>query len=208
MIEINLLPEEMKKKESPFAKLSISFFNIQKLPLLSIAAGFAGLLVILQVLVLVIGLYAKFSLASLTKRYDAITPKKKEADALKAKNDAITKRVSAIDELMGKRFSWAKKLNALSDSMTPGIWLKELDYDERSAAKAGKAAGMPGRLIINGYAAGIGEQGATLVGRFIKSLKESQAFYADFSDIELVSVKSDKVESQEVMIFKISCVFK
>jgi Tfp pilus assembly protein PilN len=212
MIEINLLPEEMKKKESFFAKMDLSVFKLQKLPVLPIAAGFAGLLIAVQVTVFAVSIYAGISLGSLTKKYEAIALKRKEAEALKAKNDAIIKRAGAIDELTGKRFSWAKKLNALSDSVTQGIWLSELDYDERPAALAravkGKAAGMPGRLVMNGYAAGIGEQGASLVGKFIKNLRENEAFYADFSDIDLVSVKSDKVEGQEVMSFKISCVFK
>ena len=214
MIEINLLPEEMRKKVSPFAQFSLPIFNIQKLPVLSIAAVFVGILVAVQVLVIAMNIYSKVTLNSLTKKYDAIAPKRREADALKAKSDAITKRVNAIDELMGKRFSWAEKLNALSDSITPGIWLSTLEYDERpvagSAAKIvkDKASGIPGRLLINGFAAGSGEQGLALIGKFIKSLKENEAFYSDFSDIELVGSKSDKVESHEVMNFKIGCVFK
>jgi hypothetical protein len=212
MIEINLLPEEMKKKASPFANLNLSALSAQKIPVLPIAAGLAGLLVLVQVLVIVMSLYSRVTLASLTKRYEDILPAKKEADALKARNDAITKRIGAIDELMGRRFSWAKKLNALSDSMTPGIWLSELDYDERPIAEAkaakGRVGGMPGKLVLNGYAAGVGEQGAALVGKFITSLKESKAFYDDFSDIDLVGVKSDKVEGQELMSFKINCIFK
>ena len=96
--------------------------------------------------------------------------------------------------------------------MTSGIWLNEMDYDERPVANVkaakGKALGMPGKLLINGFAAGSGEQGLALVGKFIKSLKENEAFYSDFSDIELVASKSDKAEGQEVMNFKIGCVFK
>jgi Tfp pilus assembly protein PilN len=212
MLEINLLPEEMKKKVSPFAQLNFPIFNLQKLPVLSIAAVFAGILVVVQVLVIVMSIYSKVTLNTLTKKYDAIAPKKREADLLKAKSDAITKRVGAIDELMGKRFSWAKKLSALSDSMAPGIWLNEMDYDERPGTDIktakGKTSSMPGRLLMNGFAAGSGEQGITLVGKFIKSLKENEAFYSDFSDIELVASKSDKAEGQEVMNFKIGCVFK
>jgi hypothetical protein len=112
---------------------------------------------------------------------------------------------------MGKRFSWAKKLNALSDSMAPGIWLSDLEYDERPLSNNNSAKGavsIPGKLIISGYAAGIGEQGLALIGKFVKSLKENNAFYSDISDIDLVASKSDKVESQEVMNFKINCVFK
>jgi hypothetical protein len=212
MIEINLLPDELKKKESPFANLSLPVFNMQKLPVLSIAAAFAGLLVVVQVLVIAMSIYSKVTLNELEKKYADITPKKREADALKAKSDAITKRVNTIDELMGKRFSWAMKLNALSDSMSPGIWLSELEYDERPLANLkaakGKASGMPGRLLMNGFAAGSGEQGLALIGKFITSLKENEAFYSDFSDIELIASKSDKAEGQEVMNFRIGCVFK
>jgi Tfp pilus assembly protein PilN len=212
MIEINLLPEEMKKKVSPFAQMNFPIFNLQKLPVLTIAAVFAGILVVVQVLVIVMSIYSKVTLNSLAKKYDDLAPKKREADALKAKSDAITKRVNAIDELMGKRLSWAKKLNALSDSMTPGIWLNEMEYDERPVANVkavkGKVSGIPGRLLMNGFAAGSGEQGLALIGKFITSLKGNEAFYSDFSDIELIASKSDKVEGQEVMNFKIGCVFK
>ena len=215
MITINLLPEELRKKESIFANIDLSHITLQKLPLLSIAAAFAGVLVLVQVVVLVMGLFSGAALSALTKRYDELAPKRKEADLLKAQVDTINKKTKAIDELMGKRFSWAGKLNALSDAMTPGIWLNELDYDERHVDKTsdagagkGKSAGLPGTLAITGYAAGAGEQGTALVAKFIESLKESEAFYADFSQIKLVSSKSDKASGQEVMNFRISCSFK
>lgn len=212
MIEINLLPEEMRKKPSPFANIDFSSFDIKKLPFLSIAAWVVGALILLEVVLFGLGVYSRIVLASLTKRYEAAMPKKKEADALKAQNDAINKRVGAIDELTGKRFSWAKKLNALSDSMTPGVWLTDLFYDEQPVPGAqqakGRPGGMPGRIVMGGYAAGSGEQGAALVGKFIKSLKDNPEFFSDFSDVELVGVKSDKIENQEVVNFRIRCPFK
>jgi len=212
MIEINLLPQEMRKKPSPFTSIDFSGLNLQKLPVVPIVAGFIGILTLVAVLVLAMGMYSRMALATLTKRYEAIAPQMKEARVLKAQNDAINKRVGAIGDLMGSRFSWAKKLNALSDSMTPGVWLNELVYDENPAPGAqtakGKGSIMPGRLIISGYAAGSGEQGAALVGKFIKSLKDNEAFYSDFSEVDLVAVKSEKVDGQDVMNFKVNCVFK
>jgi hypothetical protein len=175
-----------------------------------VAAGIAGALVLLQLAVFGLGVYSNVALGSLTKRYAAIMPKKKEADALMARNDAINKRVAAIDDLTRKRFSWARKMNALCDSVTPGVWLSEMSYDEQPAAgaRAEGAKGMPGRLSIGGYAAGSGEQGASLVGKFIQSLKDNAEFYSDFSDVELVGVKSDRIENQEVVYFRIRCPFK
>lgn len=212
MIEINLLPEELKKKASPFGKIDFSAFKLEKVPILPIAAGFVALLVALEVLALGLGIYYNISFGALKKRYDLIMPQKSQADALKAQYDMIHKRAAAIDELMGKRFSWARKLNQLSDAVTPGIWLSELDYSEQAddiaRPASSKVSSLPGMLIINGYAAGVGEQGASLVGKFIKSLKDDPGFYSDFGDIKLVAVKSDKAENQEVMSFKINCIFK
>lgn len=218
MIKINLIPQELRKKESIFAKFDISTISLQNLPVFNIIAIIAGGIVVLQLAMFLIGMYNRSSLASLNKKYNAILPQKNEADRLKAEVDIINKKAAAIDELMAKRFSWAKKLNALSDSVTSGIWLTELYYDERPVPKPVPAGGqgaatrsvysMPGALVISGYASSMGEHGASLVGKFIQSLKDNSAFYSDFSEIQLVSIKSDKVDNQEVMNFRIVCFFK
>jgi hypothetical protein len=126
-----------------------------------------------------------------------------------------------------KRFLWSKKLNSLSDSMTPGIWLSSLDYDEKAGekisaggakqqiAKSKPASSGPAAekitnkcLVLSGYASSMGEQGTASIGKFIKSLKENPEFYSDFDDIELGSIKAEKIQDQETMSFKLTCMFK
>jgi hypothetical protein len=108
--------------------------------------------------------------------------------------------------------------------MTSGIWLSELSYDERAgerqahpgASGAGKKEASGARaerpvlryLVLSGYASSMGEEGTALVGKFIKNLKDNSDFFGDFGDIELGSIKSDRVQDQEVMSFKITCLFK
>jgi len=221
MIEINLIPPEMKKREAPFANLKLSGLQLKNLPLLNIIIVIAAAVVALQLALFIIGIAGTMRLNALTVKYDKLVPEKKMADVLKSKVDDINKRSAAIDELMARRFDWAKKINTVSDSVTPGIWLTGLSYDEKPTGRArakgtqtgkGDAApariSMPGILVMTGYASGAGEQGASLVGRFIKSLKDNSSFYADFSEIELVSVKTDKVDTQETMSFSINCFFK
>ena len=203
----------MRKRESIFAKVDLTKIRVQDLPLIHIGVVVVLALILLQVLMFVIGFAGSARVRSLTKKYAALTDQKKQADILKAKVDDINKRSAAIDELMSRRFGWAKKLNDLSDSMTQGIWLTELVYDERPTgrpAAAGPVTGvrMPGSLVLSGYAVGSGEHGTALVGRFIKSLKENTGFYSDFREIELVSAKSERVENQDVMNFRIICDFK
>lgn len=227
MIEINLLPDGRKKKETHFKKIDLSKLSLNSVPVLSLAAGVFAVLITLQVILFFIGIYGKGVLTSLDKQYKEELPKSKEAAALKAQVDAVNKKIKAIDELMVKRFGWAKKLNDLSDSVTAGIWLTELSYNEKlterpvpsgaSAPKAKAAAG-PSKpavekvvlkyLIISGFASTIGEEGTALIGKFIKGLKDNDSFYSDFSDIELGAIKRDRLEDQEVMSFKLTCLFK
>lgn len=234
MIEINLLPEEMRKKarklkhaEAP--ALGLSSFDIKKLPYMNIAAVSVGALVALHIVLFSVGAYAKSRCASIARAYDKVSGQKKEYDQLKSQVDLINRKVRAIDDLMVKRFSWARKLNALSDSVTPGIWLSDLHYSEKDGERAVPkpsnkiassalqkkqvpAKALPERvrmkyLVISGYASSMGEEGTALVGRFIKSLKDNPQFYSDFSDIELGSIKSERLQDHEVMSFRITCLF-
>ena len=231
MIEINLLPEELRKKEPQFKKVDMSKLSLEGIPVLKIAGAAFGVLVAIQLLLFFIGIYTRTQYVSLENRCQKLLPRKTEADGLKKQVDTINKKIKAIDELMVKRFSWAKKLDDLSDSMTPGIWLNELSYNEKIAEAPAAAADLvpaakknsgqgsvqkavrPEKtamryLIISGYASSMGEEGTALIGKFIQSLKDNASFYSDFKDIELGNIKRDKIEDQEVMSFKITCLFK
>lgn len=232
MIEINLLPEEYRKKEPKFKSIDFGGFNIagmfpKKLPLVRIGIVAAILVACFHLILLAIGINSKASFETLSKKYDSLLPQKKEADSLKSDLDLINKKVSAIDGLMVKRFSWARKLNSLNDCMTSGIWLSDLSYDEKESDRVvtvsaksqnGKAKKAGSRtvaekvvlryLTLSGYASSMGEQGTALIGKFIKSLKDSSQFFSDFGEIKLDSIKSEKFTDQEVMDFKITCQFK
>lgn len=227
MIEINLLPQEMRKKESRFKSIELGEFDFRKLPLTKIAIVTAGALISLHLLLFVCGVYSKARATALTKEYNLLVVQNKEALNLKEQVDLIHKKVAAIDELMVKRFGWAKKLNDLSDAITPGIWISSFEYDEKLGERtiqlvqrptSGKDKMPPPKnstekvmiryLIITGYASSMGEQGTALIGKFIQNLKDNPGFYSDFYDIELGSIKSDRIQDQEVMSFKLTCMFK
>lgn len=226
MIEINLLPDELKKRKRIQPGAAVSAIDLQKLPFKEIAFIAVGGFIVIQIILFAVGSFCSARCSGLDKEYKEILPKKIESEKLRIQLDKMSKKVSAIDELMVKRFSWAKKLNDLSDSMTPGIWLTGLEYDEKleeiiKEAPAGSPktrTAQPGKtetekilqryLIISGTASSMGDEGTALIGRFIKSLRENPGFYSDFSDIQLGTIKREKAEDQEVMTFKITCLFK
>lgn len=225
MLEINLLPEELKKKKRAAPKIDVKNVNLEKLPLSNMLLIAAGVFVAVQIAVFGLGILGDTVFRSLEKKYKDILPAKTEADKLSAQASMMSNKVKAIDELMVKRFSWAKKLGSMNDAITPGVWLTQLEYDEKlverpraGASNAQKARAVQGKpamekvleryLVISGAASSMGEEGTALIGRFIKSLKENPSFYSDFSDIELGSIKREQVSGQEIMNFKITCLFK
>ncbi|MBI4974984.1 MAG: hypothetical protein HZC19_04215, partial [Candidatus Omnitrophica bacterium] len=68
MIEINLLPEELKKKQERFKKIDISKINVQNIQILNLAASLLGILIIIQIILFFIGIYSKSMLTSLEAR--------------------------------------------------------------------------------------------------------------------------------------------
>jgi len=231
MIEINLLPDELKKGRPGLKKLDLANLNLKNIPVVKIGLIVAGILIVLHAALFASATYSGMNLKEVSKKYNEIMPSVREAEVLKSRSVMMVKKVNSINELMVKRFSWARKLNALSDSMTPGIWLTEISYDEKMGDRVvarpaapqvplmarDKRAPAPAAatekaliryLYLSGCASSPGEEGTAIVGKFIKSLKDNPLFYSDIADIELGSIKSDKIEDQEVMRFKLTCTFK
>lgn len=226
MIEINLLPEEIRKKKKAAPKIDVSKINLKAIPIINIALIIVGGIAAIQIFLFVVGAAAGSGFNIMSSEYKDIFPKKQKTQILKIQMDKMRNKVAVIDELMVKRFSWATKLDDLNDSMTPGVWLTALEYDEKlteqpraTDANLMKKAGAQESktamekvllryLIISGAASSMGEEGMALIGRFIKSLKSNSNFYSDFNDIELGTIMRERVEDQEVMTFKITCLFK
>lgn len=224
MIEINLLPEEAKKKKRSAPKIDASMIDLSSVPVIKIFMAAIGAILVIQLALFIIGVISGATFKSLKLEYRDIMPKKQETENLKKQVDVTYKKVTAIDELMVKRFSWEKKLNSLSDSIIPGIWLTELQYNEKltnvgvpKIAKRSSARKKPVQaaestlsryLILSGAAFSKDEEGTAVIGRFMKSLKDDTAFYSDFSDIELGTIKREDFDGQEIMTFKITCFFK
>ena len=216
MIEINLLPEERRKKQEHFhATDLLSLKKLQNIPVKTLILLTVGIFMAIQMVLSMAMFFSKLGYASVNKKYAVISPKKKIADELKSQADIMKRKVAAIDELMVNRFGWSRKLNDLSDCMIPGIWLTQLEYDEKMGERTTQSSGKEKvlektvlrYLIISGYALNSGGEGTAVVGKFIKTLKSNSSFYSDFKEIELGSIKGEKLDDQDVMNFKITCLF-
>lgn len=212
MIELNLLPEELRKRRR---KLELS-----KLPLIPIALVLiCGIAVIQLVLGGFVFLNRKQK-ARLDKEWELLAPKKLALDRLKRQISLESEKVQAIEYLMENRLSWSRVLNEISNSLTPDVWLTELSYTEEmrkiapdtpkdSAKKRGKTKRAPevaeytvGRLIISGSAPSRAEES---IEGFTEALKQNENFSGCFEKIEPGGQKKSIFANQEVMNFTVIC---
>ncbi|UCD55113.1 MAG: PilN domain-containing protein [Candidatus Omnitrophota bacterium] len=194
MIELNLLPEELKKKRTRI--------ELPEIPLVPIAVAFLGILLIVQFIVGGFIFLSRRQLGSLNKKWENLAPKKTALAKLKGQITVTGKKVEAIEGLIEKQLNWSCLLNELSNSLTANIWLTELSYDERGRGNTIRT------LTLSGSAVGKGEETTAFIAHFIKSLKDNKKFFAQFDNIELVSIKKGRIAEQDIMNFILICSFK
>ena len=212
MIELNLLPEELKRKKKKI--------ELPDIPIIPIAAGLVSLLVVIQLILGGLISLNQKKLTLLDKKWQELEPKKAELDKIKHKTSDLSKKNQAVEALMLAQLNWSRILNELSNSMTSNVWLTSLTYGEkteRSQAppkQKGKKTQVKQKtvkirsLALSGVAFGKGGETTAHIARFIKALKDNNNFYNAFETIELVGIKKGIIEGQDVMNFDLLCKFK
>ena len=148
MIEINLLPEEMRQPEgTPPARLAIILLGV-------VVGCFFSFLV------------AKYWLVEIPNMQTEINNRNTEIEDLKKRKETVEKviaqievlnqKVNALDKLIDSRVRFARILDRLADSVpTEGAWFRSFNV----APDAAPSTGVPGagkRYVINltGYTTG------------------------------------------------------
>lgn len=213
MIEINLLPKELRKRNIELPNI---FTHISFIPVVALILG------IHLLLVFAITMKAR-TLARHEKRWQEILPEKEEADKLRDELTKMRGKIEVVDSLVQGRISWAKKLSDLSDAIIQGVWLNRLWLDQKIVLEMAESikneeggAGVsaaPKRTIVktlhlNGSVIASGGEETAAIGKFIRSLKNNKGYSADFKEIEATSIQRSHLKDVEVMDFELICYFK
>ena len=212
MIEINLLPEELRKKET--VRITLPEIPIKKTLFIT-----AGSVLALQVLFTLFTFYLRFEDAALDHRIAQLKESGKEVLRQKAETTGIHNRLKEARILTNRKFHWASLLGEVSNSMTKGVWLRTLFVTEeepkskssgvqRPAPAADKKSGPADRyLVLEGSAVGQGQETA-FIGKFLKQLKDDALFSELFSDIKPYNINQRRLKDFDVYDFMIYCKFK
>jgi Tfp pilus assembly protein PilN len=193
MIEINLLPEEFrKKKPDPAFSLDI---EAEKLKFL-IIGGAAGILILIIVTLFLGSFIRSAQINGLMAKEKKFSDRISKVESVNKETAVLKAKMAALDQLTKRKFLWAEKLNQLSDLVLPGIWFTRVYTDSEN------------RLIIEGSVISKSEEAMASVGKFMKNLKDSQQFYGDFKEMKLESVQRKNKEERDMVDFKIALYFQ
>jgi hypothetical protein len=193
MIDINLVPANLRKKENRGS----GFLKSIDLPK-EILFGL-GSLFILVVMVIHVGLLSNYlakvtELSSLKGQWQKMLPDKKSMDAINEDLKEVKNQLTVIKDVNSqKAVVWSQKLNILSDMMPKGMWFNRLVWDSSK-----------GMLFIEGSSYSKAHDEISIVGGFVSALKKDENFAKDFASIELNSVNRIKKGSTEVADYKIT----
>ncbi len=183
MIEINLLPEELKTKTRKLGKVSIKSKSFLYLfPLV-----FAVL--ILVHICLAAGAIVKISQFSiLNNKWKKLQTQRELLNNLKKEYDVLASTAKLIEELNSRRNNWSEKLNQLSLNLPSGIWFNEITVSQKD-------------FILKGSAVSLQKEEMSLINKFIESLKNNTAFTRGFNNLELSSVQRKSIVGYDVVDF-------
>ena len=192
MIEINLLPEEIRRQKKIYFKFDLADIARVKFLAGGIFAGAMALLVIIPALGANI---RKHQILELLEKEKNIMPQKTSVEAINSEIAVLKVKLNALDDITKRRFLWSRKLNELSDLVLPGIWFNRI------------GAELDNNLTIEGSVISKNEEAMASVGKFIKNIKDAKLFFGDFSDIKLESVQRKNIDKKDVVEFKIVLYF-
>jgi Tfp pilus assembly protein PilN len=189
MIDINLVPEDLRKK-----KKSRSLLKGFRIPL-EVVIGSAGGLFLILVLVHIILLFtitAKLGKKNvLLQEEKEIGPAKNKVEGVITDLRSLQARRSSLKEVMGEgTIQWARKFNNISDALIQGVWIKKISFNEEA-------------LFIKGSA--ISKQGREMVGvhNFASALKNHAEFMDGFKDFSLGAIQMRKIKDIDIADFLI-----
>lgn len=183
MINIDLLPQENRKKKAGF-----------ELPDNSVLLICVAL--ITGVICLDLLLWATLALKNLWFRRNSAVFDKLKNDAqtsqeLKLKIDNFKENKEAVEKITSARLVWAGKLEKTGQYLSSGMWLTEMVFKDNKLSMKGDVISLRGEEVAP-------------IKEFVNKLRSDPVFSGGFLRIELDSVVRKKIVSWEVMDFSIS----
>jgi Tfp pilus assembly protein PilN len=184
MIEINLLPPEIRAKQAKASGFDPRFLVY----LIPVVVG------ILLVIHLALGLYALvrgYQAGVLSRQWQKLEPQRKELDAFKQQYETLTQDTKIADALAGLNINWSEKLNKLSLALPSGIWFESLTASRKE-------------FVLKGTVVSLQKQEMSLLNKFLDGLKKDPSFIRDFKGFDVTSFQVKTIGGYDTLAFTIA----
>jgi len=183
MIEIDLLPQELKiKNAGP---------HMAPVNLLYIVPAIFGLLVVVHVYLAAATVISGYRFGVLSRKWKEVEPQRRIVDAANKEYAGLTQDAVFLKQMLNERQSWARKLNRLCLDLPSGIWLNELKLTGKD-------------FTLKGSVFSLTHQEVGQINKFLDSLINDQDFFGGFSGLQLGPVQKASVASYEVADFTLN----
>ena len=192
MIEINLLPEELKTKikgkgpDQVIAKSRIML--IQEQAFIYAIPVILGLFILLHIYFTVLSVSKNGQLVSLNHKWMNLAAQKKTLDEFNQEFSSTSQDTSVLAQLARQRILWAQKLNELSLYLPSGVWFNEILINSNN-------------LTIRGSVISLEKEEIGLLNQLLDSLKMHSEFTKDFLSFDLSNVQRRTVGAYDIADF-------
>lgn len=189
MIEINLLPEDLKGRlKSKKLGISADYF----LYLIPLALA---LCLSVHIYLALFGLFKNYQLHSLNNKWRTLEPQRKMLEGFNKEYEVLSSDVAIIQQLSVSRINWAEKLNKLSLNLPAGVWFNEISVSRKD-------------FVIRASSVSLQKEQMGLINKFINNLKNDTEFFKDFNSLELGPMQARVVAGYDIVDFVLQGVLK
>ena len=184
----------------------------QAVPVTLVLLAVNAVVICLLLIITAVNINRSITLGALETRLKGLAGEQQKIMIIQQKIANLKNTNALFSPLLTNRFLWSKKLNEMSDLIIPGIWFRNVAF-EQSVPAAGQASGAAvpaGKrcLKVSISVVSFSHDEMTVVGNFMRNLKTNEDFFKDFQNIELESVVRRQIASVEVMDCTLLCMFK
>ncbi|MCX5701948.1 MAG: PilN domain-containing protein [Candidatus Omnitrophica bacterium] len=185
MIEINLLPKELKTKGKKI--YTDPRYLLRLAPLVPVAL--VAIFIFINLYLATVNIAKNLQLSYFNNKWKRLGAQRKTLEDFRKKYDVLFSADSKIiQKLVAQKISWPEKLNKLSLSLPSGIWFNELSFKEKS-------------FVLKGSAVSLQKEEMNLINKFIDNLKKDKVFFKDFITLELSSVQRKVIAGYDILDF-------
>jgi hypothetical protein len=198
MIEINLLPEDLRNKLVKASKPEVVKNPVEGLEPKHYVVIVPAVLILLIFIHLLLGVFSIVKtgqLHMLRSKWQKLEPQRKALDEYNSEFAAVSEDAQILQQLLRDRIVWSEKLNKMSLKLPRGVWFNSLTVNQKE-------------LVIKGSVVSLNKEELGMIKELIESHKSDPEFIKNFNNLEMVSAEKKTIGSYDITDFTLSASLK